>query len=113
MQGWMLSWKNPDPELMFSTTYLKEETAYQTAATSIKDWAADDLVDLAADTAHADPNDEERLEQNEKDSTLLREVLNLIEQKKYKEAYEEWREYADEADPREDVMIEDTNVVDE
>lgn len=111
MQGWMLSWKNPDPYMMFSTTYLKEETAYETAATSIKDWAADDIVDLEADTAHADPNDEGRLQQNEASVKLLREVISLVEQKEYKEAYEQWREYADETDPREDVMIEDTNVV--
>lgn len=104
MRAWMLSWKNIDPSRMFSTTYLKEDTAYKAAAESAAGWAKDELAELEAQD---NPDDWQEYIDH------LREVLNLYSQGKHKEAYEEWREYADDTTPDDDVMIEDTEVVEE
>lgn len=101
MKGWMLSWKNPDPERMFSRTYINQETAYRHAAESIRRWAQEELVDL-----RDDPTSGAQVE-------VLEQVLSLIDQGENNAAYEEWRAYADDAEPREDVMIEDTEIVEE
>lgn len=100
MEGWMLSYKNPDPYRMFSRTYLKEATAYKDAAEAIAGWAKEELAETDGD---------------ERDETVeaLRSVLHYVSEKKYKEAYDEWRSWADEHEPSEDVMIESTTVIGE
>lgn len=104
MNGWMLSYKNPDPARMFSRTYLNEETAYKDAAEAIAGWAKEEIETLQFQD---DPKEFEDQIQ------LLRETLKLIAEGKHKDAYRQWREYADDSDPSEDVMIEDTQVVEE
>src|SRR4029077_9758868 len=101
MNGWMLSYKHPDTERMFSRTYLKEASAYNDAAESIAGWVMEELTNAQGDPDRAD------------DIESLREILDLTTEGKHKEAYLEWREYADNAGPDEDVMIEDTQIVEE
>ena len=99
MQGWLVSYKHPDPERMFSRAYLREAIAYKDASLSIKDWAKYELENLEGD-----------LERKYEIETL-HTILELIERGEHKAAYEEWRSYADDMQPSEDVMIEDTDVV--
>lgn len=113
MKGLVLFWKNIDPSREFTTTYKKKATAYKEAALAIKDWAKDDLVDLRATVADEEAKGEGVDEQWMNYIEILQNTLQLIEGKKYQEAYEEWREYADDSDPREDVVIEDTEIVEE
>lgn len=102
MNGWLMSYKNIDHYQNFTRTYRKEGEAYEDAAESIKGWAKEEIENLQGQDS---PEDwEEHIEH-------LKETLSLIEQKKFKEAYEEWREYADDADPGEDILIEDTEIV--
>lgn len=100
MQGWMLSYKNPDPYRMFSRSYTKEATAYKDAAGDIEKWAKEALEETDGDERAADVES-------------LRSVLYWISENKYKEAYSEWRSYAVDNEPREDVIIEETEIVDE
>lgn len=101
-EGWIVSYKHPDSERAGSVTYLKEGEAHRDAAMTIEGWAKDELENLKLQD---DPEEwKEHIE-------TLTETLSLIEQKKHKEAYEEWREYADDVDPDEDVLIEKTVVI--
>jgi hypothetical protein len=100
----MLSYKNPDPYRMFSRSYTKEETAYKDAASAIERWAKEEIEELEIQDVPEDFQDQ---------IDLLRDVLKLLSEGKHKEAYGQWREYADDATPGEDVMIEDTEIVDE
>lgn len=104
MQGWMLSYKNPDPERMFSRTYRNEATAYKDASEAIEELAKEELQNLAIQD-----NPEERQFETE----TLKTVIELIAKGEHKEAYVEWREYAGDMTPDEDVLIEDTEIVEE
>jgi len=102
MQGWLMSYKNIDHYQNFTRTYRKEEDAYEDAADSIKGWAGEEIEELKLQD---DPEEyKDKIEQ-------LQGVLSLIEQKKHKEAYGEWRDYANDAEPTEDILIEDTEIV--
>lgn len=101
-EGWLVSYKHPDPARGGSVTYLKEEEAYRDAAMTIEGWAKDELENLKLQD---NPDDwKEHIDH-------LTETLSLIDRKKFKDAYTEWREYADDVDPDEDVLIEDTTVI--
>jgi hypothetical protein len=101
-EGWLVSYKHPDPARGGSVTYLNEQEAYKDASDAIKGWASEELENLK----HQD-DPEEWAEERES----LTEALSLIERKSFKEAYEEWRSYADDTDPGEDVLIEGTTVI--
>lgn len=43
----------------------------------------------------------------------LREVVVALREGKHLDAYDAWREYADDAEPREDVMLQDVLLVED
>lgn len=102
MQGWMLSWKNIDPHQNFSRTYRKKATAYKDAAESIKGWAEYEIENI-----RLSKDEEERAE----DLARFQEMVDLVAKKKHEDAYDLWREYADDANSDDDVLIEDTEIV--
>lgn len=104
MKGKLVSWKNIDQFREFSTTYKNPETAFKTAAEAIKDWAQEELDELTGQDL--DEEGEENLEH-------LRNALAAFSAGKWEETYDQWRYFADWADPREDVMIEDTEIVED
>lgn len=104
MRGKLVSWKNIDQYREFSNTYKKEASAYKDAADAIKEWAQIELNELTGEDL--DEEGQESLEH-------LQNAVTFIAEGKNKEAYEEWREFADWRDPREDVMIEDTEIFEE
>lgn len=101
MKGWMLSYKNDDPYRNFSRSYMKEETAYKDASTAIEGWAKEEIENIGGE------------EERQYETETLRTVLELIGKGKHKEAYEEWRGYADDTEPGEDVLAEETEIVEE
>jgi hypothetical protein len=104
MQGWMLSVKNIDQYRNYSRTYKKEKTALADAADLIKGWAEYEIENIMVSK-----DQEERKEDLER----FQNMVNLVKKKKHKEAYEEWRDYSREMQPDDDVMIEDTEIVED
>lgn len=69
--------------------------------------ASEDIKSLAVSSIKS--LGEGELDRN--DIERLRVILQLIGESKYEEAYDEWRAYADDVEPYEDVLIEEVDVV--
>ena len=101
VKAWFYQYKNPDPYRWDRSVYMKEADAILDAAQMIGGFAASELENIGT------PDDDDAEERAEK----MRKIVLLVQQGKSQEAYDEWREYADEIDPDEDVAIEEIDLV--
>src|SRR3990172_6982497 len=105
MEGWLVSHKDPDVASRQSggVVYLTEAVAFREVSETVKNLsiAAMESLEGGSDFDEVRKNDVER----------LREILQLIADGKHEEAYVEWRAYADDVEPYEDVLIEEVEVV--
>jgi len=102
VKGWLVSHKDPDviSRQGGGVVYLAEAVAFREVSETIRSLSIAAMESLEGDSK-VDKNDIER----------LRDILQLITARKYEEAYDEWRSYADDVEPYEDVLIEEVEVV--
>ena len=98
-KGWFVDYKNPDPYRTDRTVYLKREKAYEDASISIMKWTAEEIGEVKED------------ESLEHVLGRLEEIVDHLDAGHHEQAYDLWREYADENEPEEDVNIEEIDVV--
>ena len=100
-KGWFYQYKNPDPYRWDRAVYMKEKDAYKDAAAMIGGFAQHQIENWGTPT---DDDAEAEIERMQK-------IILLVKEGKDEEAYDEWREWADEMDPDEDVAIEEIDIV--
>jgi hypothetical protein len=99
---WLVEYKDDDPWAGHRSVYLKKEDAYESVTSSIAGWAADELKELEGQD---NPDDwEEQIE-------ILKTVLKELEEGKKEDAYSSWREYADDAEPGQDLLVEELDLI--
>ena len=97
---WLVEYKDIDPWAGDRAVYAKKEDAYARVSESISGWASEELEEHKK---YKD-RDEEHVE-------ALKEVVKAVAQKKYEDAYDSWREYADDANPDQDLLIEELDLI--
>lgn len=95
--AWMVVYKHPDSSREGSVTYLVKSKAYRAAAES--------AADLAKETIDS-------LDLDKDEVSRLQSIIDLVGKEKFEEAYQEWHYYSRDMDPSEDVLVEETYVVD-
>lgn len=97
---WLVEYKDIDPWRADRAVHAKKESAYEAVSGSISGWAEEELEEHRQ---HGD-RQEEHVE-------ALKEVVKAVKAGKHEDAYDHWREYADDADPDQDLLVEELDLV--
>src|SRR5262245_56678247 len=94
--AWIVIYEDPGRETEY-VVWLKEEDAYEAAASFIESAAKYDLEGI-------------EWEEDDLNADRLKEALEAIRKKDWKYAYAAWEEYAQETDPQENITIIDAPI---
>jgi len=97
---WLVEYKDIDPWAGDRAVYARKEDAYKHVSGSINGWAQEELDE------HAQYGDRQ-----EEHVEALQNVVKAFSEGKYEDAYDYWREYADDADPDQDLLVEELDLV--
>lgn len=102
MEGWLVSYKDPDVASRQSggVVYLAKAVAFREVSETIGSLSVSAIESLQGDS-----------KVGKYDIERLQGILKLITENKHEEAYDEWRDYADDVEPYEDVLVESVQVV--
>lgn len=97
---WLVEYKDIDPWAGDRAVYAKKEDAYERVSESIVGWAQEELEEHKR---HGDRQEEH--------VDALKEVVKAAKAGKHEDAYDSWREYADDADPDQDLLVEELDLI--
>lgn len=97
---WLVEYKDIDPWQAHRAVYAKKEDAYASVSSSITGWAQEELEE------HRKYKDRQ-----EEHVDALKEVVKASNAGKHEDAYDSWRGYADDADPDQDLLVEELDLI--
>lgn len=97
---WLVEYKDIDPWQADRAVYAKKEDAYKSVSGSISGWAREELSEH-----------EQYGDRQEEHVEALKEVVKAAAAGKHEDAYDHWREYADDAQPDQDLLVEELELV--
>jgi len=97
---WLVEYKDIDPWAGDRAVYAKKADAYERVSESISGWASEELEE------HQKFKDRQ-----EGHIEALENVVKAVSEKKFEDAYDYWREYADDAEPDQDLLIEELDLI--
>lgn len=99
---WLVEYKDIDPWAGDRTVYAKKEDAFKAVSGSIAGWASEELEE------HKRYGDRQ-----EEHVDALKEVVKAVAAGKHEDAYNHWREYADDAQPDQDLLVDELDLIED